>query len=88
MIPLIPHLTFSFTTRKVQQLKRQLAASFCKLAGPVLFCLFVLYCISINVGIGIGIAVNLFGLAKSLFLPFEVLYEKNIHGEVLCKYTC
>ena len=27
-------------------------------------------------------------LAKSLFLPFEVLYEENIHGEVPFKYTC
>ena len=24
----------------------------------------------------------------SLFLPVEVLYEENIHGEVLFKYTC
>ena len=43
--------------------------------------------ISIDVGIGIGIAKNLFCLAKSLFLPFEVLYEEDIHGEVLFKYT-
>ena len=41
-----------------------------------------------HLGIGIGIARNLFCLAKSLFLPFEVLYEENIHGEVLFKYTC
>ena len=26
--------------------------------------------------------------AKSLFLPFEVLCEENIHGEVLFKCTC
>ena len=44
--------------------------------------------ISIDVGIGIYIANNLFCLAKSLFLPFEVLYEENIHCEVLFKYTC
>ena len=44
--------------------------------------------IDIDVGIGIGIAKNLFCLAKSLFLPLEVLYEENIHGEVLIKYTC
>ena len=44
--------------------------------------------ISIGIDVGIGIAKNLFCLAKSLFLPFEVLYEKNIHGGVLFKYTC
>ena len=44
--------------------------------------------IGIDVGIGIGIAKILFCLEKSLFLPFEVLYEENIHGEVLFKYTC
>ena len=44
--------------------------------------------IGIDVGIGVGIAKNLFCLAKSLFLLFEVLYEENIHGEVLFKYTC
>ena len=37
--------------------------------------------IGIDVGIGIGIAKKLFCLAKSLFLPFEVLYEENIHGD-------
>ena len=41
-----------------------------------------------DVGIGIGIAKNLFCLAKSLFLPFKVLYEENIHDGVLFKYTC
>ena len=33
--------------------------------------------ISIDVGIGIGIAKTLFYFAKSLFLPFEVLYEET-----------
>ena len=42
----------------------------------------------ISVGIGIGIGKNLFCLAKSLFLSFEVLYEESIHGGVLFKYTC
>ena len=41
--------------------------------------------IGIEVGIDIGIAKNLFRLAKSLFLPFKVLYEENIHGVVLFK---
>ena len=44
--------------------------------------------IGIDVGIGIGFTKILFCLAKSLFLPFEVLYEEKIHGEVLFKYTC
>ena len=44
--------------------------------------------IGIDVDIGIGIAKNLLCLVKSLFLPFEVLYEQNIHGGVLFKYTC
>ena len=44
--------------------------------------------ISIGIDVGIGIAKNLFCLAKPLFLPFEVLYEEKIYGEVLFKYTC
>ena len=36
--------------------------------------------IGTDVGNGIGITKNLFCLAKSLFLQFEVLYEENIHG--------
>ena len=40
--------------------------------------------ISIGIDVDIGIAKNLFCPAKSLFLPFEVLYEENIHGEVRC----
>ena len=48
--------------------------------------------LGISIGIGIriviGIAKKLFCLAKSLFLPFEVLYEENIHGGVHFKYTC
>ena len=52
-----------------------------------------------NLGIGISASAlastsasalqkKFFFLTKSLFLPFEVLYEENIHGEVLLKYTC
>ena len=44
--------------------------------------------IAISLGIVIGIAKKLFCLAQSLFLPFEVLCEENIHGEVLLNYTC
>ena len=44
--------------------------------------------ISISIDFGIEIAKKLFCLVKSLFLPFEVLYEENIHGEVLFKYNC
>ena len=43
--------------------------------------------IAISLGIVIGIAKKLFCLAQS-FLPFEVLCEENIHGEVLLNYTC
>ena len=43
--------------------------------------------IGIDVGTGIGIAKIYFAL-QSLFFPFEVLYEENIHDGVLFKYTC
>ena len=41
--------------------------------------------ISIDIDVGIGIAKNLFCFAKPLFLLSEILYEENIHGEVLFK---
>ena len=42
--------------------------------------------IGIDVGIDIGIAKNLFYIIKFLFLPFEVLYEENIHCGAIFKY--
>ena len=45
--------------------------------------------LGINIGtdVGFGTAKILFCLVKSLFLSFEISYEKSIHGEVLFKYT-